>query len=74
MLTRISLQAKIAKFNKEVWDKSRDTMFTNHSENEMAITDQGGVVIQTSDGGIDAISVENGNKILMLTKLSLMQI
>lgn len=58
MLTRISLQAKIAKFNKEVWDKSRDTMFTNHSENEMAITDQGGVVIQTSDGGIDTISVE----------------
>lgn len=58
MLTRISLQANIAKFNKEVWDKSRDTMFTNHSENEMAITDQGGVVIQTSDGGIDTISVE----------------
>lgn len=58
LLTRISLQAKIAKFNKEVWDKSRDTMFANHSENEMAITDQGGVVIQTSDGGIDTISVE----------------
>lgn len=58
LLTRISLQAKIAKFNKEVWDKSRDTMFTNHSENEMAITDQGGVVIQTSDGGIDTINVE----------------
>lgn len=58
MLTRISLQAKIAKFDKEVWDKSRDTMFANHSENEMAITDQGGVVIQTSDGGIDTISVE----------------
>lgn len=58
LLTRISLQAKIAKFNKEVWDKSRDTMFTNHSENEMAITDQGGVVIQTGDGGIDTISVE----------------
>ena len=58
LLTRISLQAKIAKFNKEVWDKSRDTMFTNHSENEMAITDQGRVVIQTSDGGIDTISVE----------------
>ena len=58
MLTRISLQANIAKFNKEVWDKSRDTMFTNHSENEMAITDQGGIVIQTSDGGIDTISVE----------------
>ena len=58
LLTRISLQAKIAKFNKGVWDKSRDTMFANHSENEMAITDQGGVVIQTSDGGIDTISVE----------------
>ena len=58
LLTRISLQAKIAKFNKEVWDKSRDTMFANHSENEMAITDQGGVVIQTNDGGIDTISVE----------------
>lgn len=58
LLTRISLQAKIAKFNKEVWDKSRDTMFANHSENEMAITDQGGVVIQTSDGGIDTINVE----------------
>ena len=58
LLTRISLQAKIAKFNKEVWDKSRDTMFTNHSENEMAITDQGRVVIQTSDGGIDTISIE----------------
>lgn len=58
LLTRISLQAKIAKFNKEVWDKSRDTMFANHSENEMAITDQGGVVIQTGDGGIDTISVE----------------
>lgn len=58
LLTRISLQAKIAKFNKEVWDKSRDTMFANHSENEMAITDQGGVVIQTSDGGITAINVE----------------
>ena len=58
LLTRISLQAKIAKFNKEVWDKSRDTMFTNHSENEMAITDQGQVVIQTSDGGITAINVE----------------
>lgn len=58
MLTRISLQAKIAKFNKEVWDKSRDTMFTNHSENEMAITDQGEVVIQTRDGRIDTISVE----------------
>lgn len=58
LLTRISLQAKIAKFNKEVWDKSRDTMFANHSENEMAITDQGRVVIQTSDGGIDTISVE----------------
>ena len=58
LLTRISLQAKIAKFNKEVWDKSRDTMFANHSENEMAITDQGGVVIQTSDGGIDTISIE----------------
>lgn len=58
MLTRISLQAKIAKFNKEVWDKSRDTMFANHSENEMAITDQGRVVIQTSDGGITAINVE----------------
>lgn len=58
LLTRISLQAKIAKFNKGVWDKSRDTMFANHSENEMAITDQGGVVIQTKDGGIDTISVE----------------
>lgn len=58
LLTRISLQAKIAKFNKEVWDKSRDTMFANHSENEMAITDQGRVVIQTSDGGITAINVE----------------
>ena len=58
LLTRISLQAKIAKFNKEVWDKSRDTMFANHSENEMAITDQGQVVIQTSDGGITAINVE----------------
>lgn len=58
LLTRISLQAKIAKFNKEVWDKSRDTMFANHSENEMAITDQGRVVIQTSDGGIDTISIE----------------
>lgn len=58
LLTRISLQAKVAKFNKEVWDKSRDTMFANHSENEMAITDQGGVVIQTNDGGIDTISVE----------------
>lgn len=58
LLTRISLQAKIAKFNKEVWDKSRDTMFANHSENEMAITDQGEVVIQTGDGGIDTISVE----------------
>lgn len=57
-LTRLSLQANIAKFNKEVWDKSRDAMFANHSENEMAITDQGGVVIQTSDGGIDTISVE----------------
>lgn len=44
-------------------------MFANHSENEMAITDQGGVVIQTSDGGIDTISVENGNKILMFIKL-----
>lgn len=58
LLTRISLQAKIAKYDKEVWVKSRDTMFANHSENEMAITDQGGVVIQTSDGGIDTISVE----------------
>jgi len=35
----MSLQAKIAKFNKEVWNKSRDTMFANHAENEMAITD-----------------------------------
>lgn len=58
LVTRISLQAKIAKFNKEVWDKSRDTMFANHSENEMAITDQGRVVVQTSDGGITTINVE----------------
>lgn len=58
LLTRMSLQAKIAKFNKEVWNKSRDTMFANHAENEMAITDQGDVVIETKDGGVDTISID----------------
>lgn len=62
LLTKISLQAKIAKFNKEVWTKSRDTMFSNHSENEMAITDQGGVVVETKDGGMNVISVDTWKK------------
>lgn len=62
LLTKMSLQAKIAKFNKEVWNKSRDTMFANHSENEMAITDTGGIVIEKANGGIDVVSVDQWKK------------
>lgn len=58
LLTRLSLQAKIAKFNKETWVKTRDTMYANHSENEMAITDNGQIVIEKSDGGLGTVSVD----------------
>lgn len=62
LLIRTSLQAKIAKFNKEVWDKSRDTMYKNGAENEMAITDNGGILVQDKDGGIQTISINQWKK------------
>ena len=57
LMVQVAQEAKAAKFNKELFSKTQDSMWANGSANEMALTDQGQVVIDR-DGKLDVVTLD----------------